>query len=284
MLIAQITDIHLGFEPDNPNEFNRKRLDQTLRTLAVMKPRPDILLATGDLADTGEDSVSYQRLKEAVAGLPFPIFYAMGNHDGRLAFRAEFPETHEADGFIQYAIEDWPLRILVLDTLEEGRHGGGFCETRAAWLEARLAEQPERPTLLVLHHPPLATGLSWMTERDDAAWVQRLRALVTGRSNIVAMITGHLHRQITTLWAGTRLSVCPSVAPQVALDLDSIDPDQPDGRPMIVADPPGYGIHYWNGAELISHYDTAGDHLVLARYEPALQPLVQMLVAERQPG
>ena len=27
MLIAQITDIHLGFDPDNPAEFNRKRLD-----------------------------------------------------------------------------------------------------------------------------------------------------------------------------------------------------------------------------------------------------------------
>ena len=43
MLIAQITDIHLGFEPDNPAEFNRKRLDQTLRTLVAMNPRPDLL-------------------------------------------------------------------------------------------------------------------------------------------------------------------------------------------------------------------------------------------------
>ena len=28
MLLAQVTDIHLGFDPDNPSEFNRKRLDQ----------------------------------------------------------------------------------------------------------------------------------------------------------------------------------------------------------------------------------------------------------------
>jgi 3',5'-cyclic AMP phosphodiesterase CpdA len=284
MLIAQITDIHLGFEPDDPNEFNRRRLDQTLKTLAEMKPRPDLLLATGDLADTGEDEVSYRRLQEAVADLPFPVFYAMGNHDGRIAFRTLFPETDHADGFIQYAIEQYPLRILVLDTLEEGRHAGGFCETRAAWLRARLTEQPDRPTLLALHHPPLATGLSWMTEDPGAAWIGRLREIVSSHANIVAIVSGHLHRQITTIWAGTRLSVCPSTAPQVALDLDSIDPDQPDGRPMIVADPPGYAIHYWNGSELISHYDTAGDHLVLARYVPALQPLVQMLMAERERG
>ena len=70
MLIAQITDIHLGFEPDNPAEFNRKRLDQTLRTLVAMNPQPDLLLATGDLADTGDDDASSRRLKKARAGLP----------------------------------------------------------------------------------------------------------------------------------------------------------------------------------------------------------------------
>ncbi len=29
MLIAQITDLHLGFDEGNPVEFNRKRLDAT---------------------------------------------------------------------------------------------------------------------------------------------------------------------------------------------------------------------------------------------------------------
>ena len=282
MLIAQITDIHLGFEPNNPAEFNRKRLDQTLRTLAAMTPQPDLLLATGDLADTGDDEVSYRRLKSALSGCPIPTWFCMGNHDSREPFLRQFPEVGSADGFIQYSIEDYPLRILVLDTLEVGRHGGGFCETRARWLRERLAEQPNRPTLLVLHHPPIDTGLSWMSEDPDAEWVGRLRSVVEGQGNVVGMITGHLHRAVVTSWAGTTLAVCPSTAPQVALDLDTIDPDQPDGRPMIVADPPAYAIHVWNGEQLVSHFDTAEDHTVLARYEPALQPLVQMLRAEKK--
>jgi 3',5'-cyclic AMP phosphodiesterase CpdA len=284
MLIAQITDIHLGFEPDNPAEFNRKRLDQTLRTLSAMKPLPDLLLATGDLADTGDDEASYRRLKQALTGLPFPVWFCMGNHDGRIAFQKQFPQVPTAGGFVQYALEDHSLRILVLDTLEEGRHSGGFCESRAAWLAERLAEQPERPTLLVLHHPPIETGLSWMSENPRAEWVQRLHAIVSRHGNIVAMITGHLHRQVVTQWGGTTLAVCPSIAPQVALDLAKIDPDRPDGRPMIVADPPAYAIHFWNGEQLVSHYDTADEHTVLARYEPALQPLVQMLLAEKGRG
>ncbi len=281
MLIAQITDVHLGFEQGNPDELNRKRLDTTLRTLVELVPRPDLLLVTGDLADMGDDLESYTRLKEAVAGLPFPVHYALGNHDGREAFRAAFPDAPMPDGYHQYAIEDCGLRILVLDTLEEGRHGGGFCETRAAWLSARLAEAPERPTLLVLHHPPIESGHSWMTENPQAEWVKRLEAIVAAQANIVGVIAGHLHRPVVTQWAGTTLAVCPSTAPQVALDFQPIDPDRPDDRPMIVADPPWFAIHVWNGSRLVTHFDTAGDHDVLARYGPGLQPLVRLLAEEK---
>jgi 3',5'-cyclic AMP phosphodiesterase CpdA len=282
LLIAQITDIHLGFDQGNPDEYNRQRLDRTLQSLVEMQPRPDLLLITGDLAEEGDDEISYARLREALAPLPFPVYFAMGNHDSREPFRRAFPEAGHADGFIQYAIEDGPLRILVLDTLEEGRHGGGFCETRAAWLRARLAEAPERATLIVLHHPPIETGLSWMTEDPDAGWVERLAGIVGAQTNIVAMIAGHLHRPVITQWAGTTLAVCPSTAPQVALDLAPIDPERPDGRPMIVADAPCFALHLWNGRQLVTHFDTAEDHQVLASYTPKLQPLVRLLTEEKK--
>ncbi len=263
------------------DELNRQRLGRVLRTLCEMTPRPSLLLATGDLADTGDDSESYARLKEALARLPFPVYYALGNHDGREAFRANFPDAPMTDGFLQYAIEDHDLRILVLDTLEEGRHGGNFCETRAAWLSARLAEAPGRPTLLVLHHPPIESGHPWMTENPDAPWVRRLQAVVSAHGNIVAMIAGHLHRPVVTRWAGTTLAICPATAPQVAMDFEAIDPDSPDGRAMIVADPPWYAIHVWNGDTLVSHFDTAADHPVLASYGPEMQPLVRLLLHEK---
>ncbi|HYI63730.1 MAG TPA: phosphodiesterase [Allosphingosinicella sp.] len=284
MLVAQITDLHLGFDPGNPDEYNRQRLDRTLAALAAMTPLPDLLLATGDIADNGDDEESYQRFRDAIAGLPFPVLPAMGNHDSRGAFLAEFPDTPVADGFIQYAIEDFPVRILVLDTLEVGRHGGGFCERRAAWLNARLAEAPGRPTLIVLHHPPIATGLSWMTENPEAEWVLRLRTIVEAHPNIVAMTSGHLHRPIVTRWAGTALAVCPSTAPLVALDMEPMDPETPDDRAMIVADQPWFALHYWNGRELITHFDTVDDHEVLARFTPKRQPLIRMLRDERAKG
>jgi 3',5'-cyclic AMP phosphodiesterase CpdA len=282
MLIAQITDIHLGFDPGDPDEFNRRRLDAVLAALTEMAPRPDLLLATGDLVEDGFDDISYERLRDALSDLPFPVHFALGNHDSRDDFLAWFPEAETADGFVQYAIEDHAVRILVLDTLEEGRHGGAFCERRAEWLRERLAEEPDRPTIIALHHPPIETGLSWMTENPDAEWVLRLWDVVAEADNVVAMIAGHLHRPVVTQWAGTTLAICPSTAPQVALDLDRIDPDRPDGRPMIVADPPWFGLHLWTGSGLVSHFDTAGGHNVLATYGPQLQPLVRMVLEERE--
>jgi 3',5'-cyclic AMP phosphodiesterase CpdA len=280
MLIAQITDIHLGFEPGNPDELNRRRLDQTLAHLRAFKPRPDLLLVTGDLADKGEDEEAYRQLKSALQDYPIPTYFGLGNHDSRGPFFDVFAQVPGPSGFLQYSIEDYPVRVLMLDTLEVNRHGGGFCEDRAAWLEERLSEQPERPTLLALHHPPLPTGLSWMTENPDALWAERLRGVVAPRRNIVGIISGHLHRPIVALWAGTTLVVCPPTSPQVALDLDTIDPNQPDGRPMIVAAAPGFALHFWNGKALISHFGSARKEAVLARYDARFQRIVRRIATQ----
>ena len=280
MLVAQITDIHLGFEPDTPGEFNRQRLDATLAALTALDPPPDLMLATGDLVDRG-DVDSYRRLREAFAGLPFPVHYALGNHDVRRNFAEAFPEVALTDGFLQYTIEDGPVRLVVIDTLEEGRHGGGFCETRAAWLRATLDDAPDRKTLIVQHHPPIEVGIGWMNTDPAEPWVHRLADCLRGRSNVIGLVCGHIHRAIVTRWEGVIVATCPSTAPQVALELKPIDPTVADGRALIVADPPAYALHWWNGRELISHYDTATDHQVLARYDEGLQAMIGAMLAER---
>ena len=280
MVIAQITDIHLGFEPDCPSEFNRQRLDRALAALCAAEPQPSLLLATGDLIDRG-DLESYRRLRQALAGLPFPVHVCLGNHDVRATFAEAFPEYRLADGFLQYEIMAGALRLLVLDTLEEGRHGGGFCETRADWLRRRLDEDPTTKTLIVQHHPPVEVGIDWMNTDPTEPWVERLAACLAGRSNVIGIVCGHVHRAITARWANLIVTTCPSTAPQVALDLRRIDPDGPDSRPLIVADPPGYALHWWNGRELITHYDTADEHQVLARYDPPLQGMIRHMLGER---
>lgn len=283
MLIGQVTDVHLGFEPDNPNEFNRKRLDQVLDKLAQLSTPLDMLLATGDLVDRG-DGESYKQLRSAFDLCNFPVWPCLGNHDNRATFRSWYPEIPTNDGFVQYEVETESLRILVLDTLEEGRHGGAFCAARADWLTTKLAEKPDQPTLIVMHHPPIEAGLEWMNTHPDEPWVERFANAIAGHRQVTNIICGHIHRSISVGWRGTTISICPSTAPQVALDLAPIDAEAPDGRPMIIADPPAFALHWWNKRELISHFDTAEDHIVLARFDYKMQGLVKSLMGERPGG
>lgn len=281
MLIAQITDIHLGFERDNPGELNRQRLDQVVRKLCEMRPRPDLLLCTGDLTERG-DLASFERLREALEPLPFPYHLVVGNHDLRGPLLEAFPETPTDRGFIQYAIEDQPLRILVLDTLEESRHAGAFGPERARWLTARLDEAPERPTLIVLHHPPAWTGIDWMTMGPEETWAPRLTAIVEGRGQVVGAIAGHMHRPIVAPWAGTCLRVCASVAPQVTLELAPMDLDHPDGRALIQAEPPAFALHHWSPQTgLVTHFGRVEEAPTLLRYDDRFQPTLRRFAEER---
>lgn len=280
MLIAQITDIHLGFDPDNPVEFNRKRLDQVLRHLNDGPNRPDLLIATGDLTEHG-DVASYRRLANALSVCTFPVHMCLGNHDIRANFSAQFPEVPAVGGFVQYVLEMGAVRIVMLDTLEEGRHGGAFCETRAEWLRTKLAEDRSTPTVIVMHHPPVEVGIAWMNTHPEEAWVSNFARAIRDAPNLKGIICGHVHRSITVPWQGTAVAICSSTAPQVTLDLNPIDPEKPDNRPMIIADQPAYALHFWNGRELVTHFDSAGDHVMLAKYDGYLQPLIKQLIDER---
>ncbi|QDC39911.1 metallophosphoesterase [Sphingobium fuliginis] len=280
MLIAQVTDIHLGFDPDNPAEFNRKRLDQVLRALNDGPNRPDLLLATGDLTDRG-DADSYRRLANAFSQCDFPVWPCMGNHDDRAHFAAHFPHIPQEDGFVHYAIAQDGRRIIMLDTLEPGRHGGAFCERRAQWLAARLDEDSITPTLIVMHHPPVEVGIDWMNTHSEEPWVRRFAATIAGRPNLQAILCGHIHRSAVAPWKGTTIAICSSTAPQLALDMRPMDPDAPDNRPMIVADPPAYALHRWTEEGLITHFETADDHVMLAKFDGSMQLLVRTLMNER---
>ncbi|WEK44036.1 MAG: metallophosphoesterase [Candidatus Sphingomonas colombiensis] len=280
MLVAQVTDIHLGFDRDDPDELNRQRFDRVLRALNTGPNRPDLLLLSGDLTDHG-DADSYRRLTEALAGCDFPVWPCVGNHDDRAGFAAHFPHIPIVDGFVQYVVALDGRRIVVIDTLEPGRHGGAFCERRAAWLAARLDEDRDTPTLIVMHHPPVEVGIDWMNTHPEEPWVARFAAAIGGRTNIAGIVCGHIHRPIVAPWMGTTIAVCSSSAPQLALDLRPMDPDAPDGRPMVLADTPGYALHRWSDAGLVTHFATVDEPATLARFDERMEGLVRTLMNER---
>jgi 3',5'-cyclic AMP phosphodiesterase CpdA len=278
MLIAQLTDIHLG-QSGGADEPNTRRLEAALAMIFAGGTRPDALLVTGDLTE-GEPA-SYRQLRSILADLLIPSHLCLGNHDNRAAFLAAFPETPTADGFVQYAVDDGPVRLLVLDTLEEGRDGGGFCAVRAAWLARRLAESA-RPTLLALHHPPTATGLDWIDVGAQEPWIDRLAAAVSGHDHVVGAVCGHLHRPIAARWCGLPVAVCAATAPQLALDLAPFDPQVPDGRALVVDASPAFALHRITPEGLVTHFTTVEPAPVILRHDERTQPTMRALADERR--
>jgi 3',5'-cyclic AMP phosphodiesterase CpdA len=207
-----------------------------------------------------------------------------GNHDERTALLAAFPQTPSQGGFVHYACEFPGLRLVVLDTVEAGRHGGAFCEERAEWLRAQLSAQPLTPTVIAMHHPPFASGIAWLDAGADEAWIGRFAKAIAGQPQVKAILAGHLHRTIHTAWRGIAMTVCMSTAPAVALDLDPVDPDRPDGRAMITDEAPGYALHRWDGERLVSHFEAVGEARVLAHYDAAFQPIVKLIREEQRSG
>jgi len=285
MLIAQITDLHIGFDRGNPHELNVRRLNLVIDELNERSPKPEMLIISGDLVEHGDDVDAYQHMHALVGRWQGPKLWMIGNHDRRAEFKAELPEVPtDPNGFIQYEVDHGGLRWIILDSLDEGRHGGMICDQRAWWLAERLQEKQDVPTVILLHHPPVDTGIEWMSALPGEQWVRRLEAIVRPAKQVVGMIAGHVHRPIATSFAGKPLIVSPSTAPQVALDLDAVDPQHPDGRALIIADAPGYSLHYWDGQTLLTHFEIAGPRNILASYNSNLQPMMRAFLTERGTG
>jgi 3',5'-cyclic-AMP phosphodiesterase len=81
-----------------------------------------------------------------------PVFVIPGNHDARQPLREAFRADGylPADGHLRFAIEGYPLRLVALDTLVAGKHHGSLGFDQLPWLDATLAGQPDRPTVILM--------------------------------------------------------------------------------------------------------------------------------------
>lgn len=255
MLLCQISDPHIV--PEGTLAYGRidtpRMLERCVAKILALPRRPDVLIATGDLTDhaTAEE---YGLLRELLSPLTMPVYLVVGNHDERDALRAAFPEhrylggmegQNGAGGFVQYTVEDFAVRLVVLDTLVPGAPGGALCARRLRWLDDRLAES-DRPTVIAQHHPPFVTGISFM-DRMSLADPAAEAAVVSRYGHIERIISGHYHRNIQARFAGTVASVCPSTAHQLLLDL------VPDAGIRFTFEPSAFHLHFWNGAQLVTH-------------------------------
>ena len=242
LLIAQLTDLHVGAEDDPSSAGNFARFAECLAAIGSAIRRPDLVLLTGDIAEKG-DEASYARVFSAMEALGVRWAATLGNHDDPAAFRAAAAQSETAFFKPGGVVEAGSWRIVLADTRREGRTGGYFDEARARLLDEMLAACPEVPTLLAIHHPPVAVGIDWIDPEPEAAWIGCLRKVLLRHRQVHQIICGHVHVPVMTQFGGIPLSIAPATAAQSWPELAPYDPAAPDGRTMMVEGVPGFALH-----------------------------------------
>jgi Icc protein len=252
VLICQLTDLHVrprGVACNRVSETNMFT-ERAFRAVAAFTPRPDAVIITGDLTECGLET-EYANVSTILARtLPLPVYVIPGNHDRRENFRAalaHLPGVTAHPQFVQYAIEDHVVRIVMLDTLVPGASHGALSDDQLNWLDQTLAAQPSKPTLIGMHHPPFITGLPHM---DTIALhnLDEFRSVIARHRQVQRIVCGHHHRPIVGQCAHAVVSISPSVAHQVELTFNPSDPG------AFNFEPPVFQLHAWLGKNgFVSH-------------------------------
>lgn len=253
MLIAQISDPHITHAGQGPDRryATAACLQRAVTHLASLPVRPDVVLVTGDCVQEGSVA-EYQRFQELLRPLTMPVYVVPGNHDHRENMRAVFgaqgAEHHAI--FMQYVVEEWPVRLIALDTNIPGQPDGQLCAERLGWLEAQLAKEPSRPTVLFQHHPPFATGMP-VVDSMGLQGTEALGQLIARHPQVERILAGHVHCHVQRRFAGTLAVTCPSTAHQAWLDF------RPQAGLAAVMTPPACLLHLWRediGLVTYMHY------------------------------
>ena len=258
LIVAQLSDFHVC----RPNQTAYGGVDtnamfkQAVTAVLKMDPQPDCVIVSGDLTDCGLDE-EYELVLSGLGALPMPVFVIPGNHDRRASFvrvlSKRYPYLPSA-GFVQYTDGRFPVRIIALDSVDEGETGGRFCAERQTWLRDQLARGCGKPTLVMIHHPPFPVavdGMDILGLRDALAFAEIIRE----HPEVERVVCGHYHRPITVRFAGTVGFAVPSSAHQVALDL------RPGHENRFIMEPPAFAVHTWRpDSGIVTHLVPTGDY------------------------
>jgi 3',5'-cyclic AMP phosphodiesterase CpdA len=243
MIVAQLTDTHIVRGGDTYFGVETAAyLAEAIAALHGLEPRPDLVVVTGDLVNSGHDA-EYERFAHVMASLRVPYCVIPGNHDERDRMRANLPPATYGGsnaGRVRFALDDYAVRLIGLDATAPGRWpGASFDSQTLEWLEAALATEPVKPTIVCVHQPPFRTGMHYL---DALGFVggRRFRRAIVRYPNVGLVLSGHIHC-VRSARIGSALAVsAPSTAPQLV-------PELFERRAFAVRrEPPGFAIHRWN--------------------------------------
>ena len=235
MIIAQISDTHITLDP--PEADHRiQDFESAVCDINTLDPAPDLIVHTGDIVHSGLRE-EYARAIEILSRANAPVYGTVGNKDSRVHMREAFYDYgyfSPNSEFVDYSIDGFPVKLIVLDTLHTDSNKGDFCKKRLQHLIKMTDSEPPKPIAVFMHHPPCKITVGpdlFHFENPNAMAELRKTLLRSGR--VISVFCGHVHRST----AGHLEDIQVTVMSAVATSLRRGEyPDQMRARPT-------YNIH-----------------------------------------
>ena len=255
MLIAQVSDFHITATGTAYGQApTTESLARAVDHLNAMAPAPDVVIITGDVADAGEPE-AYAAAAAELGRLDAPFLMVPGNHDQRDRMAEAFPgnpclRSRGEDGRIRFVNDDYDLRLVGLDTLMPGHHGGGLDTGTLDWLAGVLRDG--KPSVLFMHHPPFPVGIHSM-DSELFVMAEAFESVVRGAPNVLRVCCGHMHRPVLRAFGGTTACISPALGMQLDLNLTG------QGPTLFMMEPMGMALHLYDSLEnrlpeLVTHF------------------------------
>jgi Icc protein len=243
-VLVQLSDPHVGADWGDGDSV--ARFAAAVESVRALKPTPDAVLISGDVADHALDA-EYEQVRELLAPVRAPLYVLPGNHDDRLTLRRHFEVPGTDSEPVQYAADLGPLRLVVTDSTLEDEDRGELDASRLAWLQAALSAAPRTPTLVALHHAPVTTGVPAFDKIGLPPDNRMALGNVIGAHPQVRRIAGgHVHLTVCAELGGRPVLAAPSTYVQARLELGAEEI-------KLSGDPRGFAVHVLLDGQLFSH-------------------------------
>ncbi len=235
MRIVQISDSHL-INPDQSNEISSSRaknLQRCIEDVNQLVETPDQVIHTGDITHHGLKK-EYHLFLDLLESLSLPFYPTPGNKDRKLAMMAAF-KTHGIkslhEDFILYEVNDYPVRLISVDTASEKSNKGDFDKESLGALSTLLNRSPEKPTALFMHHPPFDVSNSCkpLYEFTKPNKIHKFMEILNLQRQVINLFCGHIHRYRESFVREIKATTVPSLATDLNMEED---PDYDTNLPM----------------------------------------------------
>ncbi len=214
MIIAQISDTHIAL--DTPDSERRiADFERTIADINALDPQPDVIVHTGDIVHNGradEYAVAASILGKARA----PVYVIPGNKDDRANLRAAFAGKgylSPGSDFIDYTVEDFPVRLIALDTLDPAGNKGDFSPEQIGNLIRQIDAETTKPVAVFCHHPPFSIPVGPAPINFVRPEIMdELGAALERSGRVAGVFSGHVHREVKGHVGKIPAVVMPSIA------------------------------------------------------------------------